>query len=294
MKNGVIGSSGTWVVGGFVGTAMLAGIGLAQPLVTLDPVQAAAFQAGGVVLGFDALPPNGGGGAQGATGVVIQPPSRLTNQLASQGVVFSSAAGPVGVVSVQGLPNQGDARSPFNIIGGSSLNAQSLPALDYLQYIELRFVDPRQSGRPGTTDRVGAWNDPSGSQIRLSVFGADGALLGSTLANQAYFVGYRAVGIARARFEWVANQSAAGFSLDDVSFGPVAPRCPCLSDVDDGTGTGACDGGVTIDDLLYYLSIFEQGTIAADIDDGSGTGTPDGGVTIDDLLYFLQRLEEGC
>lgn len=31
-----------------------------------------------------------------------------------------------------------------------------------------------------------------------------------------------------------------------------------------------------------------------DVDDGSGTGTPDGGTTIDDLLYFLQRFEIGC
>jgi len=32
----------------------------------------------------------------------------------------------------------------------------------------------------------------------------------------------------------------------------------------------------------------------ADVDDGSGTNTPDGGVTIDDLLYFLARFEAGC
>ncbi len=32
----------------------------------------------------------------------------------------------------------------------------------------------------------------------------------------------------------------------------------------------------------------------ADIDDGSGSGIRDGGVTIDDLLYFLQRFESGC
>lgn len=31
-----------------------------------------------------------------------------------------------------------------------------------------------------------------------------------------------------------------------------------------------------------------------DIDDGSGTGTPDGGTTIDDLLYYLQQFELGC
>jgi hypothetical protein len=32
----------------------------------------------------------------------------------------------------------------------------------------------------------------------------------------------------------------------------------------------------------------------ADLDDGSGTGLPDGGVTIDDLLYFLSRFNSGC
>jgi hypothetical protein len=70
--------------------------------------------------------------------------------------------------------------------------------------------------------------------------------------------------------------------------------CPCPADVDDGTGTGTPDGGVTIDDLLYYLGLFEAGVAGADVDDGSGTGTPDGGVTIDDLLYYLARFEAGC
>jgi hypothetical protein len=68
----------------------------------------------------------------------------------------------------------------------------------------------------------------------------------------------------------------------------------CVADLDDGSFTGTPDGGVTIDDLLYYLFVFEQGDLSADVDDGSFTGTPDGGVTIDDLLYFLQRFEQGC
>ncbi len=68
----------------------------------------------------------------------------------------------------------------------------------------------------------------------------------------------------------------------------------CVADFDDGTSSGLPDGGVTIDDLLYYLDIFEQGLLAADIDDGSGTCVRDGGVTIDDLLYFLERFEAGC
>lgn len=68
----------------------------------------------------------------------------------------------------------------------------------------------------------------------------------------------------------------------------------CVADFDDGSGSGVPDGGVTIDDLLYYLFIFDQGFICADVDDGSATGTQDGGVTIDDLLYYLFRFDSGC
>ncbi len=35
-------------------------------------------------------------------------------------------------------------------------------------------------------------------------------------------------------------------------------------------------------------------TCPADLDNGSGSGVPDGGITIDDLLYFLLRYEGGC
>lgn len=78
----------------------------------------------------------------------------------------------------------------------------------------------------------------------------------------------------------------------------ASPPCSCfgscVADFDDGSGTGVPDGGVTIDDLLYYLGIFEAGASCCDVDDGSGTGKPDGGVTIDDLLYYLIHFEAGC
>jgi hypothetical protein len=76
----------------------------------------------------------------------------------------------------------------------------------------------------------------------------------------------------------------------DVRFLP----CTCVTDFDDGTGAGRCDGGVTIDDLLFYLGLYPASDLRADIDDGSGTGTPDGGVTIEDLLYYLVRFNSGC
>jgi photosystem II stability/assembly factor-like uncharacterized protein len=69
---------------------------------------------------------------------------------------------------------------------------------------------------------------------------------------------------------------------------------PCVVDMDNGSGTGTPDGGVTIDDLLFYLALFDAGDVRADVDNGTATGTPDGGVTIDDLLYFLIRFDLGC
>jgi hypothetical protein len=72
----------------------------------------------------------------------------------------------------------------------------------------------------------------------------------------------------------------------------ATPTCP--ADLDNGSGNGVKDGGVTIDDLLFFLGVFENGDIRADLDNGSGNGTTDGGVTIDDLLYFLIHFEGGC
>jgi hypothetical protein len=68
----------------------------------------------------------------------------------------------------------------------------------------------------------------------------------------------------------------------------------CAADLDDGSGTGTADGGVDINDLLYFLAQFELGSAAADLDNGTGTGTPDGGVDINDLLFFLVHFEGGC
>lgn len=68
----------------------------------------------------------------------------------------------------------------------------------------------------------------------------------------------------------------------------------CVADVDNGSGTGIPDGGVSIDDLLLYLRWYNLGSIRADVDNGTFTGTRDSGVSIDDLLYFLARYAAGC
>jgi len=74
----------------------------------------------------------------------------------------------------------------------------------------------------------------------------------------------------------------------------AVPLSTCPADLANGAGQQGCDGGVDINDLLYFLGQFELGSVAVDLDDGSGNGVPDGGVDISDLLYFLARFEAGC
>ncbi len=68
----------------------------------------------------------------------------------------------------------------------------------------------------------------------------------------------------------------------------------CFADLDDGTWEGQCDGGVDINDLLFFLNAFERGDVHADLDDGNGLGSLDHGVDINDLLFFLAHFETGC
>lgn len=68
----------------------------------------------------------------------------------------------------------------------------------------------------------------------------------------------------------------------------------CPGDLAGGEGAG-CDGGVDINDLLYFLTAFEAGSVQADLDnDGVEPQAKDGGVDINDLLYFLAHFEAGC
>ncbi|MGD9789583.1 MAG: HNH/ENDO VII family nuclease [Phycisphaerales bacterium] len=67
----------------------------------------------------------------------------------------------------------------------------------------------------------------------------------------------------------------------------------CTSDFDDGSGLGVPDGGLTIDDLIYYYGLYNTGNVRADLDGGDYTLVPDGGVTVSDLLAFLDLRSNG-
>jgi hypothetical protein len=78
---------------------------------------------------------------------------------------------------------------------------------------------------------------------------------------------------------------------------PTTPGCGhgrCVADYDDGSAAGVPDGGVGLEDLLFYLGLYDAGVDCADVDSGNGDGTPDGGVGIEDLLYYLARYDAGC
>jgi hypothetical protein len=68
----------------------------------------------------------------------------------------------------------------------------------------------------------------------------------------------------------------------------------CAADIDDGSATGHPDGGVDINDLLYFLSVFEGGSEGADLSSSDYPGVSDAGVDISDLLFFLEHFESGC
>lgn len=84
--------------------------------------------------------------------------------------------------------------------------------------------------------------------------------------------------------------------VTDCSTGTcTTPVSGCIADADNGSGTGTPDGGVDINDLIYFLAAFEAGSQNADISDGTNCGTAvDGGVDINDLLCFLDHFELGC
>lgn len=73
------------------------------------------------------------------------------------------------------------------------------------------------------------------------------------------------------------------------------PPIACPADLDNGSGNGTPDGGVDVNDLLYFLRAFEQGNTNADLDnDGHDPASPDGGVDVNDLLFMLAHFEGGC
>ncbi len=149
-------------------------------------------------------------------------------------------------------------------------------------------VDGDDDDGPGFMSQL-SWGDTTPRAADgdgVAAAGQDGDLAAGT-----YYLAVSSFNITPAA-PWVATSDSIASGTIDVTF--RTNIAGCVADVDDGSATGVMDGGVTIDDLLYYLAIFNTGNVCADVDDGSASGTRDGGVTIDDLLYYLARFNGGC
>jgi hypothetical protein len=110
--------------------------------------------------------------------------------------------------------------------------------------------------------------------------------------------GFAAIGANRVMCGWNDGASGANDVLAaNINFDGTIGPLMCAADLD-GDGVlangGNPDGGVDVNDLLFFLAAFENGSVLADLDNGSGTGTQDGGVDISDLVFFLTHFEAGC
>lgn len=228
-----------------IATLLFAPIAHAGSIVSSDPSTVAAWQSGCRTIGFDSMP----GTTSFAPGTPVPTASQASDQfVACASVHFSSTGGPIAVVKVSGTSQQGDAKSQPNLVGGT-LAPGPLVVINYLQPIHLQFEDA--SGDPAPVDKVGAWNDPTGSMIKLEVFDGKGALLESVTASQGFFLGIEHAAIVSATFSFVSVQSVVGFSLDDIT---VGGNGAIVGDLD---GDGVVGGG----DLGLLLSAW--GTCAA-------------------------------
>lgn len=115
-------------------------------------------------------------------------------------------------------------------------------------------------------------------------------------SNTTPIEGERPVANERIFFHVFQDCNDDGYSNDPINCrGGTCGHGICVADfTGDGSPGSLPDGGVGIEDLLFYLSIYDLGIVCADVDDGNGTGNGDGGVGIEDLLYYLDRYDAGC
>ena len=178
---------------------VLASAAAASVLSTFDAAATAAFQSGRTVLNFDELvvPP----------GPCYVPLDR--NQYAAQGILISAMAdGTVQthLAQIPGCGHFGPTQSPPNIIGGGTGPNTS----GWRESVRFDF--------PVAANAIGGSSDWTGSNTTLTAYTADGTVIASVSGDQGAFLGIQEPGIAYAVWKWNWDESAGGFSLDNITF----------------------------------------------------------------------------
>lgn len=206
----------------------------------------------------------------------------------SGGAIFGSDPGTTTVVNTIAWGNV-----PDELVG--NVNATSSCVRGGAAGVGNIGDDPRfvLSPDPGTDGRWGTSDDQAGNlQLRRISHCIDA---GDSRAVRDEWVRDLA-GSPRRMNDWRTPPRGVG-PIPIVDMGAyefLGSASGCIDDLDDGSGTGTPDGGITVDDLLYFLARYMEGSEEADLDDGNRLGVRDFGVTIDDLLFFLERFSQGC
>lgn len=171
----------------------------ASVLYTFDPAATAAFQSGRTVLNFDELvvPP----------GPCYVPLAH--DQYAAQGILISAMAdgsGQTHLAQMPGCGHFGATLSPPNIIGGGTGPGSA----GWREAVRFDF--------PAGATAIGASSDWTGSNTTLTAYRADGSVITSVTGDQGAFFGIQEPGIAYAVWKWNYDESAGGFSLDNLTF----------------------------------------------------------------------------
>ena len=203
--------AGMLLLGAMLAVAPAAG---ASTLYTFDAAATAAFQAGRTVLTFDEL---------------VVPPGPcyvpfVRDQYAAQGILISAFADGSGQTNLTRMPDCGHfgaTLTPPNIIGGGTGPGSA----GWRETIRFDF--------PAGATAIGASSDWTGSNTTLTAYRADGSVITSVTGNQGAFFGIAEPGIAYAVWKWNYDESAGGFSLDNVTFSTATsavrdPGAPAL------------------------------------------------------------------
>ena len=183
----------------------------ATMIATNDPTVVNAFQSGATIVTFEGISGITAFNSQ-TSGADVPATAQLKNQVTGL-TFFSNAFNGPAVLNLTGFGNFADAKSPPNVLSGTEPGGGVEDVICFTCFIEVTFTDP--------VSRVGAWNDPTGGNVRL--FGTDrggSTIFETVLGNQGQFIGVDTGinNIERALFLFISPASVNGFTIDDLSF----------------------------------------------------------------------------
>ena len=189
---------------------LLASTAVGEVLSTTDAAQIAAFRAGRTTLNFDEL-------VVPAGPCFIELPRDTYEALGIEISATPTGSDETHVARLPGCGNFGAAHTAPNIIGGGTAASSA----GWRETIRFDF--------PAKGTAIGANSDGTGSNTTLTAYRADGTVIAAVSGNQGAFMGIAEPDIAYALWTWNTDQTANGFSLDNVTFAAGLPaQAPAL------------------------------------------------------------------